>query len=227
MSQTITVDVNGLLPLKRQLQLLAMPKPMRRRLLNKVVKKVITNSKARVSKQVDLNGRSYAKHSKGRKRKMLLRLARLLKVIELTGTHAKAGFYNPVAGRIAAKQQHGSTQTVTANSFDSTSTGSTHYDKPATRKQAKALRDVGYRINKRKGKKGKKPSLKWVTSNLTVGQAGVILKKMRIEAGDRLKQRWQTKIPARSFLGASQRDISTYIDQLFKQITNEVQHGIR
>lgn len=227
MKAVMSINVEGLLPLKRQMQLLAMPRALRRRLLNKVAKKLIKSSKARVKQQVDLNGKPYAKHSKGRKRKMLARLARQLKVTQLTGTHAQIGFHNPVVSKIAAAQQVGKTQTVTAKSFERSSTSPTHYDKPATRKQAKALREVGYVVGKSKGKKGKKPSLKWVTQNLTVGQAGVIIKKLRIDAGETIKKSWVTKLPARSFLGATQLEIARYIESIFTQMKQEVTHVAR
>ena len=227
MSQLLTVDVKGILPLKRQMQILAMPKNLRRRLLNKVAKKVIKDSRKRTRDQVDLQGRPYAKHSKGRRRKMLTRLARQLSVTQLSGQKAEIGFSNPVVGKIASKQQHGDIEQMDASSFNKTETGDSHYNKPATRKQAKALREVDYKIKKANGKGWKKPSLKWVTQNLTVGRAGLILKLMRIKAGETIKKSWVTQLPARSFLGATASEVTQHVETIFKQITNEVQHGIR
>ena len=227
MSQVMSVHIEGLLPLKRQMELLMMPEKLRRRLLNKVAKKVISDSKARTRKQVDINGRPFVKHSKGRKRKMLTRLTKQLKVTRLSGSETTIGFNNSLVAAIAAKQQYGYSQAVNANSFKDINGASERYDNPATRKQGKALREAGFRINKSKGKKGKLPSLKWVTSNLTVGIAGLILKNLRIANGEEIKSSWVTKIPARPFLGVSKAKISEYIDLIFKQMKKEVQHGIR
>ncbi len=225
--KSITLNIEGQLPLKRQMQLLAMPKALRRRLLNKVAKKVISHSKKRVRSQTDLKGQAFAKHSKGRKRKMLARLSRQLKVTQLTGAAATIGFNNKVLGKIAADHQFGSSQTMNKDSFKSSDTAAKNYHKPATRKQARALRQANYRVGKKKGRKGKKPSLKWVTSHLTIGQAGVIIKTLRLEAGERLKNRWTTKLPARSFLGATAGEVSQHVESIFKQMKQEVAYVAR
>ncbi len=227
MSALLSVDVKGILPLKRQMQLLAMPKPLRRRLLNKVAKKVIKDSRKRTRDQVDLQGRPYARHSKGRRRKMLTRLSRQLSVTTLSDVKADIGFSNQVVGKIASKQHHGDIEHVNASSFDNSETSGSHYNNPATRKQAKALRDVGYKIKKANGKGWKKPSLKWVTQNLTVGRAGLILKLMRIKVGEKIKKSWVTKLPARSFLGATPREVSQHVESIFKQMEKEVTYVTR
>lgn len=224
----IKFKVEGLLPLKRQMQLLTMPKATRRRLLYRVARRVMVDSRRRVREQVDLNGQPYAKRQRKRtnKGRMLSLLAKKFKVVKNDDWNALIGFPGPVEGTIAAKQQRGYTQTMSAKKIARLTKGS--HKAPATKRQARALREAGYTIkSKRSGRRVKLPSLKWVTENLNVGQAGAALRYLREQAGEKAKTSWQTVLPARSFLGASARDVTRHIDTIFKQITTEIKHVAR
>lgn len=227
MSGDIRADVVGLLPLRRQLQLLQMGPDRRRRLVARVAKKVIQDSKKRVRQQVDLQGNHYPDRHKKRssnRRKMLSRLVKDLKVIQANGDSATAGFRSPVAGRIAAAQQHGKITRVSAASFGGRSADS--YNQPATRRQARALIDAGFKM--RIGGRGRKsPSIKYITEHYTQGQAGSTLKRLREWAGEATKTSWRTVLPARSFLGATAAEIQQYIDQIYNDMEQELARGIR
>lgn len=225
MTGTMTLDVKGLLPLKRQLQLLAMTKPKRRRLLSKMARKVVSDSKKRVRTQTDLNGRPFDARAKKRSRKMLSRLVKQLRVTRNDGLEAVVGFYNPVVGKIASKQQHGFVEHINVAALNKTQKQNTK--SPATRRQAIALREAGFQIKAANGKRLKTPTLKWVQANMKVGQAGVALRYLREKAGEKIKTSWATVLPARSFLGASHADVTNHIDTLFKQMTQEIAHGAR
>jgi len=229
MSMKVDVDVVGLLPMKRQVQLLAMSSKRRRRLMNKVAKKVISQSKKRVREQKDLNGQPFKDRAKKRssnRRKMLSRLVKQLKVIKLDDHTGTVGFYNQKVGAIAADQQYGKTTTVSSKSFSTRSKES--YNKPATRKQAKALLDAGFKVKRASGKGKKKPSLKYITNTYTQGQAGSTLSKLREWSGEKAKTSWVTRIPARSFLGATRKEITQYIDQIYVEMNQEMKrHGTR
>lgn len=221
----IKFKVEGLLPLKRQMQLLTMPKATRRRLLYRVARRVMIDSRRRVREQVDLNGQPYAKRKRKSRRKMLSGLSKKLKVINNNSIDAVIGFAGSRSATVAAKQQHGYTQTISAKSLPKNKGG---HKAQATRRQAKALREAGYTIKSaRSGRRVKLPSLKWVTENLNVGQAGAALRYLREQAGEKAKTSWQTVLPARSFLGASARDVTRHIDTIFKQITTEIKHVAR
>lgn len=228
MSADIKLNVVGLLPLKRQLQLLAMPAPLRRRLLYRTAKTVIKHSKARVRKQVDLNGLPFAARKKSRKgsRKMLARLARELAVVNNNSTMAKISFKRGSSARIAAKQQMGYTSRLSASQLGANEKPG-FYDKAATRKQAKALREAGFKIKKANGKGAKQPSLKWVQQNLTIGQAGYALRQLRAWSGEKIKTSWTTTLPARSFLGATAAEVTQHIEQIFKQMKQEINYVAR
>jgi len=220
-------DIRGLLPLKQQMAIVAMPRATRRRLIYRVTKRVIRDSKKRARDQVDLKGRPYASRAKKRKggRKMLTRMAKELAVIDNNSLQATIGFRSPVLARIASKQQHGYIERVTPRKLSKQDKKAS--DEPATRKQARALREAGFEIRKKKGKGYKKPSLKWITETFTIGQAGAILKAMRIKAGERIKTSWTTVLPARSFLGATALEIRQHIEMIYKQIKQEASRATR
>jgi hypothetical protein len=226
-TQVIRLDVVGLLPFNRQLQLLQLGPDRRRRLVARVAKKVIQDSKKRVRNQVDLQGNRYPDRYRPRthdRRKMLSRLVKELKVIQADSNSATAGFNSPVAGRIAADQQYGKRTTISAASFGGRSADS--YNQPATRKQAKALIDAGFklRIN---GKGRKNPSIKYLVDHYIQGQAGSALKRLRAWAGVATKTSWTTVLPARSFLGATAAEIQQYIEQIYDDMEQEMKRGIR
>jgi len=223
----LTTNIEGLLPLKQQLQILAMPKPLRRRLLNRTAKFVIRDSRKRVRKQVDLKGMPFEARAKKRKgnRKMLAKLAKQLRVTKLGSMDATVGFYRPSSGRIAAKQQYGAVERITAAKLQANDKGG--HDAPATRRQAIALRDAGFKIKGANGKRLKSPSLKWVVANMKVGQAGAALRYLKNEAGKTTKTSWTTVLPARSFLGATASDVTQYTHAILKQMKQEIAYVAR
>lgn len=228
MSAVMSVDIKGLLPWKTQMKILAMPKALRRRLLGRVSRKVISDSKKRVRKQVDVNGQPFVARSKKRtgRRKMLARLSRRLKTLRNDGIQAMIGFPNSADGRIAAKHQHGHTTTVSAKQLNKQGKSASK-DNPATRKQAKSLREAGYTVKRAHGKGKKSPSLKYITQNMTIGQAGAVLRSLREQEGISAKTSWQTKLPARAFLGASSQEIVRHIESIFNSMKQELRYGAR
>ena len=227
MDKTIDVEVHGLLPLQKQLQILALPEATRRRLLFRVARQIMRDSKKRVSAQRDLDGRPYAPRRRRRKRarKMLARLVRRLAVVRNDSEQAVLGFKNAFEGAIGYRHQHGETETFTAAKLKRRSGDNGSRSDPATRLQAIALREAGFTIQKRKKKGGKRPTLKWVTENLTIGQAGSILRELREAGGYQPKSHWKTVVPARSFLGATDAEINRYVQDIFEQITQEIRRA--
>lgn len=75
--------------------------------------------------------------------------------------------------------------------------------KMATRQQARALKELGYKI--RNGKRWKRPSGIWIQKNISRAQAGVIIREM---SGVAAKSTWKIVLPARAFLGASDAEFN-------------------
>lgn len=217
-----TLDVRGHLPLKRQMELLTMPRQMRRRLLSRTARQVIASGKRRVKTQTDLTGQPFAERKRKRARKMLSRLVRELQVVSNDGTRAKVGWRRMSSARIAAKQQFGDTETVTAASLPQGTPEGRRA--PATRRQAKALREAGFTIKSANGKRRKTPTIKWITENMVIGQAGAALRALRDSQNT---TSWKTKLPARSFLGATAVETTGYVEQVFNDMKREMNYVAR
>ncbi len=118
------------------------------------------------------------------------------------------------------------------------------YDAPATTRQAKALLSVNYypwpivippgkneqyRVETGNFKgprfgqkiiKKRRVSIRWIKENLTIGQAGAILKEMKYESGG--ADKWEEKVPARPILGVTKPDVDEYISGLAKDSAKRI-----
>jgi len=186
----------------KQLDLLTLNPNKRRRILRGAGRKVRRDSKARLKDQRDLSGSAWKVRSDGRKKRMLSKLARNIQV-HTSPNDAKVTFGNPRIGKIARAHQEGITQRMTSSQAVKMY-GTPNYDDGATRKQAKALRSAGYKVRNKRGKGWKTPSLKWITENLTIGKAGLVLRILR--GNKKGKSSWDIKLAKRSFLGQSQSE---------------------
>jgi phage virion morphogenesis protein len=195
----LNVSVQGVDLVIRQLSTIKSP-TVRRRIFMQAARQLIKSSKARVSSQTDLDGQAFAPHAKGRKRKMLARLIRRL-AYTMTDAGAEVGWKNSFEGGIAYKQQFGFKTRFTKSQFKDKKP--LNHSDPATRQQAKALIEAGYKVRS-KGKSLKTPTLKWITQNLSMGQAGLLLRVLR-----GAKTEWTTTLPPRSFLGVTAEDLKT------------------
>jgi hypothetical protein len=214
---SIHIQIDGLIPANRRLNALKLKGVKKRRELTKLCRKVISFSKKRVQGQSDLAGSAYKKRHKPRsdRRKMLTRLYRMLKVMRNDGTDAIVSFPG-FAANIAAKQQYGFTETVTAAKLKQQQGGGTsNKNFPATKQQAKALRDLGYKIG------GRKASLSQITATLKSGKAGAMIRAMRKARGLPSHSSWNTVLAPRSALGATDSEVSTLVNILINDITEE------
>lgn len=236
MTGGFVVDVIGKLALDQQLSLLKMPLSKRARLLKKVSNKILRDSRKRVQTQMDLGGTPFKRRWKKRsdRRKMLSRLMRQAAVLKNDGTTAKIG-WRGLAGFIAAKQQFGFSETMSAAKLPAA--GSARRG-PATKRQAATLIALGYKVKTRTGESidgqvktksavVRRPSLAWIMQNMTMGRAGAIIGSMREKAGIRPHTTWNTVIPARAFLGATDVEVMQYIQDIFSDMTQEMARGIR
>ena len=214
----LDVSVTGQQDLLRMFR--AAPPAIQTRLIRTVAKQILAKSKARASAQTDLDGMPYPAHKLGRRRKMLIRLVRRLKILDSTNTEALIGFGNSYESMIAAKQQFGFSQHFTRSSFrngaDDNHARPLNYNDPATRRQAKALLDAGYKV-RRRGGISLRPTIKWITENLTMGRAGLILKILRAAP-----EEWTTTLPPRSFLGGSVNEM----EELTALALSEMQQAV-
>lgn len=215
---SIEIHVDGAIPANRRLNALKLTGVKKRRELTKLCRKVISYSKKRARNQSDLDGATYKKRHKPRsdRGKMLTRLARMLKVMRNDGSHALISFPG-LAAHIAAKQQLGVSETITAEGLRRQQ-GGTNAAKNAraTRQQAKTLRDLGYKIG------GRKASLSQIQATLKAGKAGAMIRTMRKARGLPARSSWTTTLPSRSFLGTTDSEITQLVNILINDITEEL-----
>lgn len=221
MPAVIHLEVQGKLAAKEQLQLLMLPEAKRRKLLRQVANKVNRDAKKRITAQTDLKGAKYPKRYKPRKdkRKMLVGLRARLAVVSVSGVEAKVGFKDGRTGAIALQQQDGAKQSVTAASLKRSNKNGGHLAQEgmmASDRQAEVLADELDAKFRRKGKGWKKQSKRWIKQNISMLQAGAIIRAMH---GDG-KKSWTTVLPARSFLGVlpDEAGLDPYTKELRQKI---------
>ncbi|WP_022944374.1 virion morphogenesis protein [Pseudoalteromonas ruthenica] len=185
-----------------QLALLKLDDRTRRRVFRSAGRKVRRDSKARLKGQKDLENKRWPVRADGTKKRMLRRIGRKM-IVKTSPAGARVQFDSPRTARIASAHQHGAEQERTAGEQQRIY-GTPDYDAPASRKLAKKLIAAGYKIRRAKGKGYKRPSVKWITENLSTAKAGFILKLLSDEPS---KERWTLKTPKRSFLGQSRDEL--------------------
>jgi hypothetical protein len=215
-----SLDIKNELSLSTQLKILSLPALQRKKILTQVAKQARTNSRQRITKQQDLDGRAFQKRKPQRpggkrKGKLLKNLAKNKSLKTRVGSHsASVGYTNRLTGRIAKQQQDGLEEKWTARRYKKTH-GQPDYGAAATRAQSRALLDEGFRIKRKSGNGWRTPPLKWISANLTIGKAAAVLKAMRDNPSP---QDWTIKLPARSYLGASKKDRAQHVETIINNL---------
>ena len=212
-SMNFREDRKGRLKWNEQLDILRLEPKDKRRLVKMMATDVRKDSRQNIKQQKTVSGAPMApRKNKKNKRKLLRRMGRPMVVYNKSNEEAVVTFKGSKA-YVPSKHQHGSTERMTATKAAKRA-GTPDYDAPANRAQAKSLIEEGYRLpvpGKRGRKKLKRVSQKWIRENMTIGQAGLILRMLRDDQG---KQSWTIKTPARPFLGADERDAQQMLDSL-------------
>ena len=215
MSISCTANRRQLLSATQSMDLMLLTSGRRKRVLKKTANDVRKRSRQNLRMQKTVNGSSMQTRKTGKGR-MLKGLGKTMES-SATTRQAKVSWKNKMTAQIAYRHQHGIPENFNKSKMDRRY-GTPDYDAPATRKQAKALIDAGYRIytGKKKGKtQTKKPSQRWIIENMTLGHAGYMVRTLRNE---KAKSTWTVQTPARPFLGVTDAE-GTQI--LSKNITAE------
>jgi hypothetical protein len=255
MSALIKVDVRGLAGLKKQFEILTMPSAQRKKLLRLVAYRLRGDCQRRVRKRIDLNGKPFHPHPGHTKRKHTFdTVAKYISVTDLSDKTANLGWKIDGRSKLAWKIQFGSAEYVDDNAKTVDTVRSKlkkQLDEADKRKkepacslaQARQLVAYGYRQN---GENKRKPAtVRWlrgqlneagrrVNYHMTYHKASLILDDIRRRGYKKSRAELSTdedgkvKIPARSFLGATQQEIATYMDTIFEQMEQELKrNGIR
>ena len=218
----LDLDVRGLLDVDAQLALLELSPQLRRRLLNNVTKRVRSMSRKRVREQQNLDGTPFAERkgsSKGKK-KMEAGLAKLLQVTRVSPDEAELGWKNALTRWVASQQHNGATERRTAaqmRRWNRVPPGVA-----CTDKQAKRLRQLGFRVRVPGKKTLSKPSVAWIQEHVNYAKAGLLIRILNDEKSETSgAQSWDITLPKRQFLGVGiGQETSQLVNQVFQQILN-------
>ncbi|MDP2548894.1 hypothetical protein [Oceanobacter sp. 4_MG-2023] len=227
----IRLSIAGDLTLQRQLDVLNMPNRARVKHHRYVARMVIRNAKRNITRQKDVHGRTLPPRKRDNK-KVLRKLPKTLKAF-VGPKSAKVTWPKTRTGQIARAHQEGVSTTMTAAQAKQTARkrGEPNYSDPATKGQAKALLAAGYRqptgsrykSGARAGSaKTRRVSARWITENLTVGKAALILRMLRDEPS---KQQWSMPLPEREFFGLNSTDVTDITNHLINDILNDVRRA--
>ncbi|MFP9230147.1 hypothetical protein [Pectobacterium cacticida] len=192
--------------LRQALNKLDFPPKKRQRLLWRLAKYGVINAAARhVRQQQAPDGEAWAKRKGKRRGKMLRNMPKLLHIREMPEISAVriylqgGGYRNGVApvpaGVVGFSQQNGMRVSVKRSQVQR---GKSDPKRMATRRQARKLRALGYKV--KRGTRWRKPPYKEIEETLRFDQAGLLIKKL---SGKAAKAAWTVDVPARPFLGMS------------------------
>ena len=188
---------------QEQLKLLALPPKKRKRLVWRAASELKKLAARNVRQQQDPDGNGWAPRKRG-KRKMLRGLPKLLEIRAPRQDVVELGFAKGTmsahAGIIAGTHQRGHTYKVTAASRRRIAPSDGGKLKPATKAQARKLRELGFKRPGQRKRSYRSASIGWITANLNYAQAGLLIKKLKDEP---VAESWEIELPARPFLGAN------------------------
>ena len=215
-------DRRGRMRLKEQLNVLALPAAKRKRLVRRMAQDARKDARQNIRQQKTISGQAMEPRArKRRKAKMMRGLGRQMVAFAKGDNTGVVSWKDGKTAAIAATHHHGKTVRISSSSHKKAA-GTPDYDAPATRAQAKALLEEGYRHpvkGKKVKRKLKRVSQKWIRENMTIGQAGLILRTLR---GQELQKSWSVKVPARPVLGADPQDAQRYMDSLARHALAEL-----
>lgn len=200
--------------LNRVKELLSLSDGKQRTILRGLGRKQRSKTRGNIKAQKNLDGSSYARRKDpNNNKKMFRKLGRSL-VVQTGETQTRIAWAQAGTGMIARQHQEGLQQVFTAAKA-ARKYGSPKYSDPSTRKQAKALLAEGFKTRRKVGKKGKtkwvRPTQKWILENITLGQAGLILREMR---NSQPKKKWSIQLASRTLLGATDKEVNEMLDDI-------------
>lgn len=205
------------LNLKQQLQLLALPANKRIRILKTLGRYEKAKARKRIREQRTIKGQKFAPRADGKKTKMLKKMAKTVEPYVKNSNRLELKHKKVLTGRIAALQQKGGTERMSANRMARIH-GKPDSKAPCTRSQAKALSSEGYKVKRAKGNGYRRASLREIIAKLTQAQAGLILRKLR---NKQTKNNWQIPVKARPFLGDTPMAVQQQLAKILAQINSK------
>lgn len=216
----IIVDLHNEQDVQRRLRQMRITPQKQRRVLTRVARVALKDNKARVIAQSTVSGSAFQARSpktppKRMRKKMLVKLGRQLTFKNVTDDNVLMGWKKGKGkvAKVAAEHQYGKTKTRTLTK--SKKRGDIKVER-ATQRQARELLANGYKYRRGNGKGYATPTLKWIKTNLSISQAGAILKALR----GAVNKSVTTVLPARPAFGFADVDYQKYLKTAVKAITD-------
>ncbi|MCP3945181.1 MAG: hypothetical protein GY710_27385 [Desulfobacteraceae bacterium] len=211
---TLTTNPKETLRLMDQINVLTMSPADRRRILKQIGKQTRQDFRKNVQGQQTIEGSPMEPRADKKKKRMFSKMAKAMITKVINDHKAIVTWKNPGKAKLAYKHHHGQPEKFTAKKA-ARMYGVPNYNKPATILQAKALNKEGFKrpVARKRGKGKaimKRVPQRWIRENMTLGQAGLILRMMRYNS-EKGKQSWTIKTPARPILGATIKDADKYL----------------
>lgn len=206
----ISADKKSFLRLKEQLALLMLDKKTRTRILKSIGKQVVKRTKKNIRAQRNPDGSAWAKRKNGRK-KMMLGFLKKLKHYQKDNNKTVVIGWPSRRGKVALAHHTGKTEQSGVKQLykQSKKNKEPKSTDPASRSQAKELRDAGYRLEPRgRQRRGQKPTIKFITAHFTVGE---VAKKIAELEDKSPKRKWDVDRPERRLIGVSAKRVAMII----------------
>ncbi|SHO57887.1 phage virion morphogenesis protein [Vibrio quintilis] len=206
----IRPDSKSYLRVKEQLELLALDRKTRQRILKRIGAYTVKTTRRNIRAQRDPDGHVWKKRRKGRG-KMLRGFTKKLKHFQKNSNKDLYIGWPSARGNVAYQHHCGIEQKsgLSARKRQARKHKEPDKNSPATREQAKALRDLDFRFQPQgRQKRGKRPTMKWIRENMKVGEAAKTIQALenRTPARD-----WKIERPQRRLIGISPRRVSMLI----------------
>lgn len=218
MELTVTQNRREMLRLMDQIAVVSMSTPQQRRMMADIGRQTQKKTRENIRGQKTVIGSGMAARANARtKRKLLSKMGKGMQTKVVNTHRATVGWKNSGQGKVADRHHRGISETWTPKKMAKVN-GTPDYTKPATHAQARALNKEGFRrqVARKRGRGKatlKRMPAKWIMENMTLGQAGLVLRLMRYKTRTG-KQTWETKPAPRPILGATPEEANAFLTQM-------------
>lgn len=212
----IRADKRCYLRVQEQFELLKLNKKARSRVLKELGKYITKTTKKNIRAQRDPDGTPWAKRKKGRK-KMLRGFTKRLKHFQKDNNRTLVVGWPSRRGSVALAHHTGEAEQSGLQQRFKQAKKAKEPKKtdPATREQAKELRDLGFRLPPQgRQKRGKKPTLKFITQNMTVAEVAKLISDLENKQPAR---KWAVDRKERRLIGISPKRAAMIIKRELKR----------
>ncbi|MFY1028140.1 hypothetical protein ACE4RU_10645 [Actinobacillus seminis] len=195
------LNKNDIKAFLKDLELIALPEKKKREILKRTLQAIRKQAISAASHQQSPTGQPWEKRKKGTA-KMLRRIAKLANS-KAEDKQGRLFYKNRKSGLIAKEHQEGLDHLFKKTDFRGKNKGGSATD-PATPRQARKLRELGYTVGgTKRNKRRRKPGIREIINTLTRERASLIIRKLEEKYGksaSRNLREWIIPTEKRAFL---------------------------